>query len=145
MIHPNFLIEFGYLHPMKFILGFFLLFLCSFSNAQQVVQLDSLAATDTFSNILVKRISGDSVSSSFLIWVKKEVPIHFHIEHSEHVMLLEGAGLLVLGDSTYHLTRGNWVFIPKGIPHSFVTTSDSPAKVLSIQAPHFDGTDRHKP
>jgi mannose-6-phosphate isomerase-like protein (cupin superfamily) len=49
---------------------------------------------------------------------------------------------MVLGDSTFTIKRGDVVFIPKGTAHKVVTLSKEPLKVISIQSPYFDGSDR---
>jgi quercetin dioxygenase-like cupin family protein len=124
-----------------------LLFLFLFSTVLYCQPLDiyRLDPPDTFSNIYVKKISGDSLVSCFVIWIKKEVPAHYHEYHSEHICLLEGEGRMTLGDSVFVIRPGDWVFIPKGVVHAFTCTSSLPAKVVSLQAPSFDGSDRRMP
>jgi quercetin dioxygenase-like cupin family protein len=96
-----------------------------------------------FENILVRPISSDSLSSSFLIWIKDKVKAHRHITHTEQVFVLEGAGMMHLGDSTYRVSSGSFINIPKNTVHSVTVTSHLPMKVLSIQSPLFTGIDRH--
>ena len=38
--------------------------------------------------------------------------------------------------------KGDFVFIPKNTPHSVNVISKVPLKVISVQAPFFDGKDR---
>ena len=45
-------------------------------------------------------------------------------------------------DKSFKIKKGDLVFIPKNTIHSVITTSKQPLKVVSIQAPLFDGTDR---
>jgi mannose-6-phosphate isomerase-like protein (cupin superfamily) len=87
-------------------------------------------------------LAGDSLVSSFLIYVNEQVKPHYHELHSEHVMVLEGQGIMVLGDSVFTVNAGDFLFIPKGTVHSVSKTSEVPLKVISIQAPNFDGKDR---
>lgn len=47
-----------------------------------------------------------------------------------------------LGDKEFEIRQGRLVFIPKGTVHSAKATSKELLKVLSIQAPNFDGKDR---
>lgn len=115
--------------------------LALFSFAQKA-NLNSLVPKETFENIYSERIAGDSLSTSFIIWIKKEVKLHKHIEHSEHVYVLEGEGNMQLGNETLKIKTGDMIFIPKNTPHKVVTTSSIPLKVLSIQSPSFDGSDR---
>ena len=59
--------------------------------------------------------------------------------HTEQVYVLEGGGSMTLGDSTFSIKAGDLILIPMGTPHSVITTTDVPLKVVSIQSPKFDG------
>jgi mannose-6-phosphate isomerase-like protein (cupin superfamily) len=87
-------------------------------------------------------LASDSLSSSFLIYIHAEVAPHYHAHHSEHVLVLEGEGTMLLNDSTIALKPQTAVFIPKGSVHSAQNTGSIPLKVISVQAPFFDGKDR---
>ena len=91
----------------------------------------------------IQQLFQDSVDcSSFLILIEKEVKKHKHLSHNEHVYVLEGRGKMFLGDESFSIRKGDLIFIPKNTFHSVKTTSKKPLKVISIQAPFFDGTDR---
>lgn len=96
----------------------------------------------SFENILVESLAGDSLSSSFLIWVKKSVAPHFHEHHSENVIILDGHAQMRIGNDTLQIEKGDHLFIPKGTPHAVWVKSDKPLKAISIQSPRFDGKDR---
>jgi mannose-6-phosphate isomerase-like protein (cupin superfamily) len=87
-------------------------------------------------------LASDSLVSSYLIYIHDEVAPHYHALHSEHVLVIEGEGTMMLNDSLIYLKAKTAVFIPKGSIHSAKRTGDMPLKVLSIQAPFFDGRDR---
>lgn len=95
-----------------------------------------------FDNILVKPLQHDSLSSQFIIWIRKEVKLHRHDHHTESVYVLEGEGLMRLGEKNIYVQPGTLVLIPKGVPHSVMVVSFQPMKVISIQSPYFDGKDR---
>lgn len=80
-------------------------------------------------------------ASSFVIVIKKEVKLHKHLQHSEHVVVLEGKGQMTLGNKGFEIKKGDVVFITK-TTHAVISTGDVPLKVLSIQAPKFDEKDR---
>lgn len=90
----------------------------------------------------VYKIGGDSLVSSFIIYVNTQVRAHYHAEHSEHVMVLESQGSMILEDSIFTINPGDFIFIPRGAVHSVYKISEAPLKVISIQAPYFDGNDR---
>jgi mannose-6-phosphate isomerase-like protein (cupin superfamily) len=77
-----------------------------------------------------------------VIFVKKEVKLHKHIAHTEHVYILDGEGEMVVNNKTIQVKKGDIISIPKNTPHSLKVTSAIPVKVLSVQAPFFDGKDR---
>lgn len=107
------------------------------------IDLQSIKPDKEFDNIHVKKLASDSLSSSFLIWIKESVALHKHEVHTESVYVLKGTGKMTLGDKTFELSPGSYVFIPANTPHSVVVDKSMGAmKVLSVQSPNFDGTDR---
>ncbi|MFN6036950.1 MAG: cupin domain-containing protein [Bacteroidota bacterium] len=106
-------------------------------------KLDTISPPDNLENVFVKPLYMDSAEvSSYLIFIKKEVKPHKHMEHAEHVYVTQGEGLMTLGDKEFKIKMGSFIFIPKNTFHSVITTSEIPLKVISIQAPYFDGKDR---
>jgi len=62
--------------------------------------------------------------------------------HSEQVYVLDGEGTMKLGNKSFVIKKGDLVFIPKNTIHSVQCNSAKPLKVISVQSPYFDGTDR---
>ena len=112
------------------------------SFGQTYLRLDTIVSK-LEEQLTVKKIAGDSLTSSFLIIIKQGVKKHFHKEHSETIYVLEGEGQMLLGEKTIQIKSGDFIFIPKNTPHKVAVTSNIPLKVLSVQAPHFDGKDRY--
>lgn len=110
--------------------------------SQSAVSLDTIKISAKTENVFNFPLFNDSLASSFCIIIKKEVKPHKHQFHSEHVFVLEGEGLVKLGEKILQLKKGDFIFIPKNTIHSVKTTSNVPLKVISIQAPFFDGKDR---
>ncbi|MDN5203767.1 cupin domain-containing protein [Fulvivirgaceae bacterium BMA10] len=110
--------------------------------AQTQLDLTNIQPYQDFDNVLIKSITDDSLTSSFVIWIKKEVKPHFHEHHIEQVYVLEGTGTMIIDKTRLNIKPGQFFIIPKLSVHSVKVTSAKPLKVLSIQAPHFDGTDR---
>jgi mannose-6-phosphate isomerase-like protein (cupin superfamily) len=107
------------------------------------LQLDTIQPPNDLDNLWVKSLYQDSSEvSSYVIFVRKEVKTHKHLEHAEHVYILQGEGLMSLGEKEFKIKKGSMIFIPKNTFHSVKTTSKIPLKVISIQAPFFDGKDR---
>ncbi|MCB9245073.1 MAG: cupin domain-containing protein [Flavobacteriales bacterium] len=99
-------------------------------------------APQDYDNIHVERIHSDERSSTFLIWVKKEVKLHKHEYHTETIVVLEGKAIMQIGDETRTISKGDLILIPVNTPHSVRTLSGKALKVVSVQAPEFKGQDR---
>ena len=125
---------------------FFLLLTCVVLSltikAQTPLNLLELQPDTTFDNIHVQPLASDSLVSSFVVWVKKEVRLHHHAFHTETLLILEGTANMVVGDENVEVGPGDFLAIPKTTPHDLTVTSDTPLKALSIQAPKFQGKDR---
>ena len=123
----------------------FLLFLLLFPfilKAQKLDLKEIKAHKDSFENIKIIPLHSDDRTSAFVVFVKKEVALHKHAHHTEIVRVLEGKGVMTLGEQTLKIKKGDFFIIPQGTAHSVQTTSKKPLKALSIQAPKFEGKDR---
>lgn len=112
-----------------------------------VVVFGQHVAIDTIANsenkpVFVKNLSNDSLSSSFYIEIFDQVAKHKHLSHSESIYIIEGEGVMILGQKEMIVKAGDFVFVPKNTPHAVRVLSKVPLKVLSVQAPYFDGKDR---
>lgn len=110
----------------------------------QYQSLDTIKAPVKYDNIYVRALYVDSSDvSSYVIFVRNEVKAHKHEKHAEHVVVLAGMGMMTLGDKKFKIMKGDVIFIPKNTFHSVLSISKKEAlKVLSVQAPFFDGKDR---
>jgi mannose-6-phosphate isomerase-like protein (cupin superfamily) len=105
--------------------------------------LDTIKPPAAYENSYVRSLYTDSATvSGFVIFIKKEVKLHKHVEHTEQVLILDGEAIMNLGEREFKVKKGDMILIPKNTFHSVKTTSKKPLKVLSIQAPYFDGKDR---
>lgn len=110
--------------------------------AQNIADLKTVHPKSDFENIHIEKIYSDSLSTSFIIWIKKDVKPHKHLFHSENIIVLEGEGEFKIENDTYIIKQNSFITIPPNTIHSVKTISGIPLKVLSIQSPEFDGTDR---
>jgi mannose-6-phosphate isomerase-like protein (cupin superfamily) len=115
---------------------------CCFSFGQSFQSLDTVKTYGDYENIYLRKLNSDSLVSSFVIFIKREVKTHKHVSHTEHVYILDGTGEMTLADKKFSVKKGDMIFIPKNTFHSLKVTSSTPVKVLSVQAPIFDGKDR---
>lgn len=128
---------------MKLATLFFLISLSLRIHAQDKLDFNSFQPDEEFENIHVKKINGDSLQTTFVIWVKKNVKAHFHNEHTENIIVLEGKAEMVVNGDTLIIKKGDYLNIPMKTVHEVTKVyGKKPLKVLSIQSPYFDGTDR---
>lgn len=111
-------------------------------HGQRVADTSHFACAAEGQGVQVTPLHADSLCSSYLICITGSVPPHLHRRHTEHVTVLEGEALMLLGDSTFTVRAGQVIAIPAGTPHAATRVGDTPFKVVSVQAPFFDGTDR---
>lgn len=126
-------------------LFFFLLFLFAsvHVSAQKYWNTDTLKVPKNFDNVHVQSLAHDSLQSVFVIWVKKEVKGHFHAAHTECIVVLEGRAVMWLNDEHITIKRGDVIHVPSGTKHAVLEVKGNKTlKVISIQAPYFDGKDR---
>jgi mannose-6-phosphate isomerase-like protein (cupin superfamily) len=70
-----------------------------------------------------------------LIAPKSSPPLHVHHGEDEAFYVLEGAFTMVCGEETFSAGPGSFVFLPRGIPHTFVLESDTPGRMLTLLTP----------
>ena len=87
-------------------------------------------------------LHSDSSCTSILLCIDAGVRPHMHRTHTEHVFVLDGTAEMTLGDSTRTIRSGDVILIPPGTRHAVTVTGSTPLRVISVQAPYFDGTDR---
>jgi len=127
---------------MKLLITFLLLSLLKIGIAQENFNLDTLQPKQAYENILVEPIYENENNSYFVIWIKKAVKSHKHETHTETITVIEGEGIMTVGKNSFTIKKGDFFEIPKNTFHALKVTSKTPMKVLSIQTPKFDGTDR---
>jgi quercetin dioxygenase-like cupin family protein len=122
----------------KYFILSFLLLIGAFGFAQKH-QCKDIQPKKEFDNILVEKIFEDSLQSTFVIWVKKNVPKHYHEYHTEYIQVLRGKAIMLIGDEKRIIKKGDFIIIPKGKIHAVLKVKRGPLKVVSVQAPKFDG------
>ena len=113
-----------------------------FKSQDIVSSIDQILTDKEFENIHVKKISSDSSSSTFAIWIKQKVKLHKHVYHTENVLINKGFGEFQINDSIYKVAAGDWIVIPKNTWHGVIVNSKSTMKVISVQSPEYFGKDR---
>jgi len=110
--------------------------------AQNVQNLPALKQKQPYDNVASQVMKSDSDFTSTVIWIKQEVKPHYHASHFEQVYVIEGTGQMLVDNNRFDVGPGDLINIPIGTIHALRVTSKLPMKVLSIQTPQFDGSDR---
>lgn len=62
-------------------------------------------------------------------------PLHVHRREDEAFWILEGELAVRCGDREWRAGAGTYVFLPRGVPHSYVVTGTAPARMLTLVSP----------
>ena len=62
-------------------------------------------------------------------------PLHVHHHETEVFYLLAGTLDYEAGGELHHLAAGGLIWLPKGVPHRFRVTGDTPARFLGLGLP----------
>ena len=60
---------------------------------------------------------------------------HVHARHEETFLVLEGEYKMRLGDEVVIASAGDYVFVPRGTPHSYRNVGPGPGRMLNIMSP----------
>lgn len=61
-------------------------------------------------------------------------PVHVHEHEDETVFVLSGTGVFWAGDQRRQLSSGDTAFLPRGLPHTYMFTSET-AELITICNP----------
>jgi quercetin dioxygenase-like cupin family protein len=61
-------------------------------------------------------------------------PVHVHEHEDETVFVLSGTGVFWAGGQRWELSSGDTAFLPRGLPHTYLLTSDT-AELLTVCNP----------
>ncbi len=62
-------------------------------------------------------------------------PLHVHDSTDEALYVLEGEVTIRLGQQTIRADAGSFVWMPRGVPHTFANLADAPARMLGLAVP----------
>jgi mannose-6-phosphate isomerase-like protein (cupin superfamily) len=112
------------------------------ASGPSVSSLDTLECPVGEGPVRSEVIFSDSLSTMTFICIDTEIRPHVHERHTELVQVLDGEATMLLGDTVLRIGRGMVINIPFGTPHAVRVTDRHPLRVLSIQSPQSDGSDR---
>jgi quercetin dioxygenase-like cupin family protein len=62
-------------------------------------------------------------------------PLHVHHREDEAFWVLDGEFTFRCGQRTFRGLPGSYVFLPRGVPHTFVVEGDKPGRLLTLISP----------
>ena len=86
---------------MKYFVLISILQLSLLGISQANIDFKDYSPNEEYDNIFVQKINGDGNQTTFLIWVKKNVKLHYHKDHTENIYVLEGKAEMALLMQTY--------------------------------------------
>lgn len=63
-----------------------------------------------------------------------KVPAHTHPKSDEYLYMVKGKGKLIMGEKEYQVKKGDAIFIPKGILHSY-ENQDKHSEFVQVYTP----------
>jgi len=85
-----------------------------------------------------------SIATIFIDAGKSSQP-HYHKFMEEIYYFLEGTGRVIVGSETFDVDPGAAVFIPIGVLHQVINSSNARLKFVSADSPSFDPADIYYP
>ncbi|MEU4516450.1 cupin domain-containing protein [Nonomuraea wenchangensis] len=85
--------------------------------------------------------AGESETSGALTLIEQEcpprfaTPWHVHQKDDEAFYVLSGTVQLYCGDRTWQAGTGDFVLLPRHLPHAFANRQDSPLRLLQLTWP----------
>lgn len=67
-----------------------------------------------------------------------EPPLHVHTREDESNLILKGEILFTVGEKTVHTKPGDYIHLPKNVPHTFKLLSDTAETLLMITPGGFE-------
>jgi quercetin dioxygenase-like cupin family protein len=83
-------------------------------------------AADTNGELAVSRVTQPPGTAS---------PLHVHTREAEAWYLLDGAMTYLAGGQLFDLAAGDFIYLPRDVPHGFRVTGAAPARFLALTLP----------
>jgi mannose-6-phosphate isomerase-like protein (cupin superfamily) len=64
-----------------------------------------------------------------------DLPLHVHHREDECLYIIDGKLTAVIGAETFSLESGDFILMPRGVPHSLTNESDPSARFVFVSTP----------
>ena len=81
---------------------------------------------------------GDDTGGAFTFLeyvMSRDVPAHVHAHEHETLYLLAGTVRVRVEDDEFTAGVGDFVFLPRSLPHSLAALSETPPRLLTVSSP----------
>jgi quercetin dioxygenase-like cupin family protein len=91
-------------------------------------------------NLMVVKATAESTNGAYgllesLVAAGSSPPLHIHNGEDEAFWVLDGTLTVCCGGETFTAGAGSYVFLPRGVPHTYRVDSATPARVLTLLTP----------
>jgi len=90
---------------------------------------------------ITTKAKGDSTRNAYSLFEyhvpagKGGPPLHVHTREDESFICLSGKLQVTLGDEQFELVHGDYLLLPRDVPHTFNNPYDEDARVISVVSP----------
>ena len=89
---------------------------------------------------LVFKVTGEDTGGAFDYFIvevapKGGPPLHVHHKQEETIHILRGQYKIRVGEETFHCGEGGFAYLPSGVPHAFLNTTDDPGEIVVVYTP----------
>jgi quercetin dioxygenase-like cupin family protein len=96
---------------------------------------------------LTYKARGEQTGNSLTAWESvaepgEGPPVHVHVRENEFMYVLDGLLRFLLADDMSEAPAGSFVFIPRGVPHTWQNVGKEPARILFGFSPAAPGMER---
>lgn len=109
-------------------------------SVNKTVPFQKLDIPENSSLISIPLINFEHASFHCIRLKTSEKP-HIHAKQDLAIYVLKGSSWIYLDGKKTELFPGDFIVIPRGVPHWAVNTGKEPAEVLAIFSPPFDAKD----
>ncbi|HET7584932.1 MAG TPA: quercetin 2,3-dioxygenase [Gemmatimonadaceae bacterium] len=91
-------------------------------------------------NLMVLKATASTTNGAYgllesLVRAGASPPLHIHHREDETFWVLEGSLTVRCGGETFRAEAGSYVFLPRGVPHTFRVEGNTPARLLTLITP----------
>jgi quercetin dioxygenase-like cupin family protein len=96
---------------------------------------------------LTYKARGGETGGALTVWESTAAPgegppLHLHSNEHEFMYVLEGRLRFRLGETDHTAPTGSFVFVPRGVPHTWQNAGDDDARILFVFTPASPGMER---